>query len=86
MFNGVPMPYSAAIGADAAVILTEWNEFRGLDFARLAKTMRSPVMVDFRNLFSLDDLENSGLVYHSLGRARHDAVNETDKIALVRST
>ena len=78
--------YSAAIGADAVVILTEWNEFRGLDFARLAKTMRSPVMVDFRNLFSLEDLENSGLVYHSLGRTRHDAVNETDKVVLVRST
>jgi len=78
--------YSAAMDAAAVVILTEWNEFRGLDFARLADCMSAPVMVDFRNLFSLQDVENSGLVYHSLGRTQHDLTSDRDKIALIRSS
>ena len=61
--------YSAAIGADAVVILTEWNVFRGLDLKRLARDMRAPVMVDFRNLFMASDIKGSGLTYHSIGRA-----------------
>jgi UDPglucose 6-dehydrogenase len=60
--------YSAAIGADAVVILTEWNVFRGLDLKRLARDMRAPVMVDFRNLFTVSDVKDSGLTYHSIGR------------------
>lgn len=60
--------YSAAIGADAVAILTEWNVFRGLDLKRLARGMREPVMVDFRNLLSLADAKASGMVYHSIGR------------------
>jgi UDPglucose 6-dehydrogenase len=60
--------YSAAIGADAVVILTEWNVFRGLDLKRLARDMRAPVMVDFRNLFTVSDVKDSGLAYHSIGR------------------
>ena len=61
--------YSAAIGADAVVILTEWNVFRGLDLKRLARDMRVPVMVDFRNLFMASNIKGSGLTYHSIGRA-----------------
>ena len=60
--------YSAAIGADAVVVLTEWNVFRGLDLKRLAKGMRQPVMIDFRNLFTLDDVKGSPMAYHSIGR------------------
>jgi UDPglucose 6-dehydrogenase len=60
--------YSAAIGVDAVVILTEWNVFRGLDLKRLARDMRAPVMVDFRNLFTVSDVKDSGLAYHSIGR------------------
>ncbi len=61
--------YSAAIGADAIVVLTEWNVFRGLDLRRLGKGMRQPVMVDFRNLFGIDDVKDTGFIYHSIGRA-----------------
>jgi UDPglucose 6-dehydrogenase len=61
--------YSAAIGADIVVVLTEWNVFRGLNLSRLARDMRQPVMVDFRNLFAADDIKGSGLTYHSIGRA-----------------
>lgn len=61
--------YSAAIGADVVVVLTEWNVFRGLDLKRLARDMREPIMVDFRNLFTPGDIKGSGLHYHSVGRA-----------------
>lgn len=70
-FDGVQWcadAYSAVMGANAVVILTEWNVFRGLDLKRLARAMRDPVMVDFRNLFTLADVRNSGLIYHSIGR------------------
>ena len=60
--------YSAAIGADAVVVLTEWNVFRGLDLKRMARDMREPVMVDFRNLFMASDIKGTGLTYHSIGR------------------
>jgi UDPglucose 6-dehydrogenase len=60
--------YAAASGADAIVILTEWNEFRGLDLNRLAGLMTTPLMIDLRNLYSPDDIARTPFVYHSLGR------------------
>jgi UDPglucose 6-dehydrogenase len=60
--------YEAVTGADAAVVLTEWNEFSGLDLRRLAAAMRRPVMLDFRNIYSPADMERTGFVYHSVGR------------------
>ncbi|PZF78191.1 hypothetical protein DK847_07200 [Aestuariivirga litoralis] len=42
--------------------------FRGLDLKRMARDMRQPVLVDFRNLFSIADARNSGMDYHSIGR------------------
>ena len=81
--------YSAAIGADVIVVLTEWNAFRGLNFAKLAREMRNPVMIDFRNLYSLEDVVDAGFSYHSVGRApvmprpspRHEVVNLRPKAA-----
>ena len=61
--------YAAVEGADAVVILTEWNEFRGLDLRKLAGLMARPVMIDLRNLYSPQDMARSPFVYHSLGRA-----------------
>jgi UDPglucose 6-dehydrogenase len=61
-------PYDAATDADAVVLLTEWNEFRGLDLVRLARGMRAPLMVDLRNLYSIADIARTPFVYHSLGR------------------
>ncbi len=74
--------YSAAIGADAVAILTEWNVFRGLDLKRMARDMRKPVLVDFRNLFTLGDARISGMVYHSIGRPSivPDGAHEADVI------
>ena len=59
----------AVRGADAAVIMTEWQEFRALDLHMLARLLRQPVLVDFRNLFGLAKARAAGLSYHSLGRA-----------------
>jgi UDPglucose 6-dehydrogenase len=61
--------YEAAAGADAVVVLTEWSEFRGLDFSKLRDIVRTPVLIDFRNLYVPDDVAKAGFTYHSLGRA-----------------
>jgi UDPglucose 6-dehydrogenase len=62
-------PYAAAAGADALVILTEWNEFRALDLTRLARGMASPVMVDLRNIYDRGDAMAAGFAtYVGVGR------------------
>jgi UDPglucose 6-dehydrogenase len=60
--------YDAAKAADAVILLTEWNEFRGLDLVRLAHGMREPVMIDLRNLYSITEIAKTPFIYHSLGR------------------
>jgi UDPglucose 6-dehydrogenase len=64
-----PYAYEAAAGADALVILTEWRLFRELDFARLKKLMKTPLLIDFRNLYAPEVVREAGFVYVSLGRA-----------------
>jgi len=64
----VPDPYAAAEGADAVVVLTEWNAFRGLDLARLRAGMRGAVLVDLRNIYLPADARAAGFTYVSLGR------------------
>jgi UDPglucose 6-dehydrogenase len=72
--------YDAVKDADALILLTEWNEFRGLDLVRLAHTMREPVMIDLRNLYSITEIAKTPFIYHSLGRhvlrplSRHSSV------------
>lgn len=58
----------AATGADAAVLVTEWNEFRNPDFAALKRAMRSPVLFDGRNVFVPDVVRDAGFEYHGVGR------------------
>jgi UDPglucose 6-dehydrogenase len=60
--------YSAARGADALVIMTEWNEFRLLDLVRLKKTMKRPVIVDGRNIYEPAEMTALGFVYKGVGR------------------
>lgn len=59
---------TALEGADALVIVTEWKEFRSPDFARLAVTLRQPVLFDGRNLFEPADMRARGIEYHAIGR------------------
>jgi len=61
-------PYACAKGADALVIVTEWVQFRALDLARLKREMTSPVIVDLRNIYRRDEMEELGFVYESVGR------------------
>ncbi|GEP00664.1 UDP-glucose dehydrogenase family protein [Methylobacterium haplocladii] len=61
--------YDCAEGADALVIVTEWNAFRALDFARLRKVMSEPVLVDLRNVYSRSVGERHGFRYTSIGTA-----------------
>jgi UDPglucose 6-dehydrogenase len=60
--------YDALKGADALAILTEWNEFRRPDFARMRKLMRAPVVFDGRNLFTPEQMTQNGFTYYSIGR------------------
>ena len=60
--------YEALKGADALAIVTEWNEFREPDFARMRTLMRTPVIVDGRNLFSTEQMRAQGFTYFSIGR------------------
>jgi UDPglucose 6-dehydrogenase len=61
-------PYHAAEGADAIVLVTEWNEFRELDLKRLKKTMKQAVFVDCRNVYKPDRMDAHGFRYASFGR------------------
>ncbi|MDE1159526.1 MAG: UDP-glucose/GDP-mannose dehydrogenase family protein [Neorhizobium sp.] len=61
-------PYKAAEGADVAVIVTEWNEFRALDFDRLKSVMNSAVLVDLRNIYRPHEVVGHGFAYHCIGK------------------
>jgi UDPglucose 6-dehydrogenase len=61
--------YGAIDGADAIVIVTEWNEFRVLDLPRVRKLMRVPLIIDLRNIYSPSEMAGAGFDYHSIGRA-----------------
>jgi UDPglucose 6-dehydrogenase len=64
----VTSAYDAVRGADALTIVTEWNEFRRPDFARMRKLMRTPVIFDGRNLFTPDQMKTNGFTYYAIGR------------------
>ena len=61
-------PYACISGADAMVILTEWDQFRALDLARVKSSLRSPVVVDLRNVYRPADMAARGFAYFSVGR------------------
>jgi len=65
----VERAYDALDGADALVIVTEWLEYRTLDFARVKRLLRRPLIVDGRNLYEPPRLAKLGFTYDSIGRA-----------------
>jgi UDPglucose 6-dehydrogenase len=67
-------PYQALKGADACLVLTEWEDFAALDLGRVKSSLRYPIVVDGRNLFKPAQMEAAGLNYYSVGRP--DAVGE----------
>lgn len=62
-------PYEVMAGADVLVILTEWNSYRALDLKRVRALLKSPIVLDFRNIYGVHEMQNAGLSYRSLGRA-----------------
>jgi UDPglucose 6-dehydrogenase len=60
--------YDALNGTDAVVIVTEWNEFRSLDFARMKEMMKSPILIDLRNIYDAEHVVSFGIAYSCVGR------------------
>jgi UDPglucose 6-dehydrogenase len=60
--------YEALSGADALVVVTDWNEYRHPDFERVKRALRQPVIVDGRNLYDVEKMRELGIRYHSIGR------------------
>jgi len=63
-----PSSYDALAGADALVVVTDWNEYRHPDFARMKRALKRPIVVDGRNLYALHRMAELGFSYHSIGR------------------
>ena len=61
-------PYQAIEGADATVIVTEWDAFRALDLERVKSLANAPVMIDLRNIYKPEDMRQAGFTYTSVGR------------------
>jgi UDPglucose 6-dehydrogenase len=61
-------PYSAAKEADAVFLLTEWNEFKQLDMARIRDLMRRPILLDGRNVYEPQQMREMGFIYRGMGR------------------
>jgi UDPglucose 6-dehydrogenase len=63
-----PSAHEALEGADALVVVTEWNEFRFPDFERISKALKEPVVFDGRNVYDPRTMADLGFDYHSVGR------------------
>ena len=61
--------YACARGADALVIVTEWDEFRALDLRRLKQELKAPIVIDLRNIYPPEEMRRHGFVYSSVGRS-----------------
>jgi UDPglucose 6-dehydrogenase len=72
MLTGVDFksdPYEAITGADVVLILTEWDQFRALDLDKVKLLLKTPIVVDLRNVYRPDDMRARGFKYSSIGRA-----------------
>jgi UDPglucose 6-dehydrogenase len=72
--------YETMDGADALVILTEWNEFRALDLARVKTLLRSPTVIDLRNIYKPADMASAGFYYFSVGRRSVEPAQGKDRV------
>jgi len=60
--------YDVAAGADALMIITEWNQFRFLDWEKLKSLLKSPTVIDLRNIYEPSRMKEMGFNYHCVGR------------------
>jgi UDPglucose 6-dehydrogenase len=72
--------YDALAGADALVVMTDWNEYRHPDFERIRSLMRNPLIVDGRNLYDPHKMRRLGFAYHSIGRGVDTSAKEAPAI------
>lgn len=70
--------YDVMEGADALVIVTEWNEFRALDPARMKFLLKKPIIVDLRNIYTFSDMIGAGFKYYCIGRPDSSAADRTE--------
>jgi UDPglucose 6-dehydrogenase len=63
-------PYELARGCDALVLVTEWDEFKKLDLARLSDLMKQPIIIDGRNVFDPEKMREAGFIYEGIGRGK----------------
>jgi UDPglucose 6-dehydrogenase len=74
-------PYECATGAEAVVLVTEWDAFRALDLKRLHDLMETPVMVDLRNVYRPEEAERHGFYYEGIGRGHHPAMADDARVS-----
>ncbi len=72
-------PYAAAEGADALILVTEWNQFRNLDLTQLKQKLKTPLFIDLRNVYNPKTMADAGLEYVSVGRPNStpDSIRKT---------
>jgi|GEM_PF-1841550 len=73
--------YQTTEGADALILLTEWNEFRGLDLGRVRDLLASPLVIDLRNIYQPQEMAAAGFSYLSIGRPAQRAQPELRALA-----
>jgi UDPglucose 6-dehydrogenase len=78
-------PYEAAAGANAVVLVTEWDVLRALDLERLAKTMAEPALVDLRNVYPVEEVEAAGLKWYGVGKSPRGGKSADGAAATVRA-
>ena len=71
--------YDAALDADALILVTEWKEFRLPTWGVIKKAMKQPVVLDGRNIYDGDELQEMGFVYHCIGR-----INKIERITMYK--
>jgi UDPglucose 6-dehydrogenase len=62
-------PYEACRGADAVVLMTEWNQYRALDFEKIKGILKQPVFIDLRNVYDPQTMADLGFSYTGVGRS-----------------
>jgi UDPglucose 6-dehydrogenase len=77
-----PNPYSLAEGADALIVVTEWNEFKQLDLERVKRIMTEPVIFDGRNIYDPDKMQEQGFSYRGVGRGYESDSTPPTKIGM----
>ena len=77
--------YDAMTGADALVLLTEWNEFRALDLARVRQLLKSPTIVDLRNIYKPAEMAAAGFFYFSVGRKSSEPTHAGQRVRTSRT-